>query len=105
MSVKTSDGRMLNKEKIKGISSLTELPHKFLEAAYRVGIDSNEIKRSGTYLYIDNSVVLSKINEYFKGKLEIMDTKDALKRYPWLRDYYWKLIDVDEDKYTKMVDD
>lgn len=92
------------RSKFKGVSSLTELPHKILKAAVKVGIDSDEKDRSGSYLMIDHSVVMAKVNEYFKGKLEIMDTKDALKKYDWLEDYFWKLIDRGKDEYTKKAD-
>ena len=26
--------------------------------------------------------------------------KEALKKYEWAREYYWKLVSVDADKYT-----
>ncbi len=93
------------KKKKEEISSLTELPHKILEAAYRAGIDSDEKERSGTYMHIDHSAVIAKVNEQFKGKIEIMDTGDALKKYTWLKDYYWKLVDVDKDEYTRKAED
>jgi len=89
----------------KKVSSLTELPHGILEAAYKSGIDAREEERSGTYMYVDHSRVLSHINERFKGKLELLDTTEALKKYSWLEDYYWGLIDADKDEYTRRVDE
>ena len=32
--------------------------------------------------------------------LEIMDINDALEKYDWLKDYYFKLVQPDADKYT-----
>jgi Fe-S cluster assembly scaffold protein SufB len=32
-----------------------------------------------------------------------MDTKTALQKYPWLKDYMWKLVGKDKDEYTKKV--
>ncbi|RLI95445.1 MAG: SufD family Fe-S cluster assembly protein [Candidatus Altiarchaeales archaeon] len=34
-----------------------------------------------------------------------MDTCDALMKYKWLRNYVWKLVDKDEDEYTKKADE
>ncbi|OYT53288.1 MAG: hypothetical protein B6U72_06275 [Candidatus Altiarchaeales archaeon ex4484_2] len=34
-----------------------------------------------------------------------MDTTEALKKYSWLEDYYWGLIDADKDEYTRRVDE
>jgi len=61
------------------------------------GIDPEETGRSGTYLQKDTSVLHACSRQ--EG-LEIMPIKEALERYPWVEDYYWKLIDVDTDKYT-----
>ena len=38
-----------------------------------------------------------------KVKLELMDIKAALKKYPWLEDYSWKLVSKDKDDFTKKV--
>jgi Fe-S cluster assembly scaffold protein SufB len=32
--------------------------------------------------------------------LEVIPIKEALEKYDWVRDYYWKLVAVDTDKYT-----
>ena len=83
--------------------ALTEIPHKILEEAYKGGIDPNEETRSGTLLHIDQATIYSKVNDFFKGKIEIMDTKDALQQYSWLNEYRWRLIEKDKDKFTKKV--
>lgn len=54
-------------------------------------------QRSGTFLQIDHSVVHSKALE--EG-LEVMASTEALKRYPWLSDYWWRAVAVDADKFT-----
>lgn len=84
-------------------SELTEIPHKILEEAYKAGIEKDEKSRSGTLMHIDQATVYSKVNEAFKDKLEIMDTKVALHRFPWLEDHMWKLVDKDKDEFTKRV--
>jgi hypothetical protein len=67
-------------------SELTKIPHKILEEAYKSGIEKDEESRSGTLMHVDQSTIYSKVNEAFKDKLEIMDTKQALRRYHWLED-------------------
>jgi len=47
--------------------------------------------------------VAAKVNELYEGKIELMDVKAALKKYPWLEDYRWKLISKDKDEFTKKV--
>ncbi|MFW6117195.1 MAG: SufB/SufD family protein [Thermoproteota archaeon] len=84
-------------------NTLTRVPHKILEEAYKVGVDVEDENRSGTLLHVDRDTVYSKVNEYFEGKIELMDTKRALKKYPWLKSYRWKLIDEEKDKFTKRV--
>jgi Fe-S cluster assembly scaffold protein SufB len=30
-----------------------------------------------------------------------MDTREAMKKYAWLKDYMWKIVDKDKDEFTK----
>ena len=52
---------------------------------------------------MNQETVAAKVNELYEGKLELMDIKAALKKYPWLQDYMWKLVSKDKDEYTKKV--
>lgn len=54
-------------------------------------------QRSGTFLQIDQSVVHSKAEQ--EG-LEVMSIQGALERYPWVSDYWWRLVSPDADKFT-----
>jgi hypothetical protein len=67
-----------------------------------VGVDVGQIK-SGTYFQLDHSVLLSQLASKIKG-LELMSTDLALDKYEWLRDYYWKAVSVEQDKYTAMAE-
>ncbi|MHA1403033.1 MAG: SufB/SufD family protein [Candidatus Helarchaeota archaeon] len=87
------------------ISKLQELPHEILEAAYKTGIDGETKGRAGTFFHLDQSTVYSKINETFENKLEMMDLKDALAKYEWLKNYQWNLVDPDKDAFTQKVSD
>jgi hypothetical protein len=72
--------------------------------ARNVGIEPVGDSRSGTYIQTDHNAAYTNINRIFKGKLEIMDIRDALERYKWLKDYFWKTVDKDKDEFTRQAD-
>jgi Fe-S cluster assembly scaffold protein SufB len=84
-------------------NELMKIPHKILEETYKAGMEAGDKDRSGTFYHVDQSTVYSKVNELFEGQIELMDTKSALKKYAWLGDYMWKLVDKDKDEYTRKV--
>lgn len=61
------------------------------------GVDAEERDRSGTYVQKDTAVIHAHSKQ--EG-LEVMPIKEALKQCDWVKDYYWKLVGVDTDKYT-----
>jgi Fe-S cluster assembly scaffold protein SufB len=84
------------------------VPHDYLEdlkvlseddqnRLLSAGVDVNEIDRSGTYVQKDSAVLHSHSKQ--EG-LEVIPIKEALEKYEWVQDYYWKLVAVDTDKYT-----
>lgn len=86
------------------IESLESLPQQAREAAVMAGINVKEEVRSGSYFQVDHSVVYERLNKIYEGRLEIMSTTDALKKYDWLEDYYWRAVPVDQDKYTAQAE-
>ena len=56
--------------------------------------------RAGTYFQIDDSILEEAVKSVYKGKVEIMSVKEALKTYSWLKKYYWRAVDPAMDKYT-----
>lgn len=84
-------------------NELTRIPHTILKEASKAGIDTSEDNRSGTLFHVDQSTIYSKVNEFFKGKIELMDTHDALQKYPWIKNYWWKLVDKEKDEFTRKV--
>ena len=80
-----------------------KVPHKILEETYKAGMEANEKDRSGTFYHVDQSTIYSKVNKLFEGKIELMDTKQALRKYKWLEDYMWKLVDREKDEFTRRV--
>lgn len=86
------------------IESLEGLPQQAQEAAVMSGISVREEVRSGSYVQVDHSVVYEQLNKIYEGKLEIMSTTEALQKYDWVEDYYWRAVPVDQDKYTAQVE-
>ena len=84
-------------------NSLTKLPHEILVEAQKIGLEVQEKNRSATFMHINQETVASKVNELYEGKLELMDIKTALQKYPWLEEYRWKLVKKDKDEYTRKV--
>jgi Fe-S cluster assembly scaffold protein SufB len=82
---------------------LTTLPHHLLKEAQKAGIDLNQAHRSSTFFHVDHQTLYSKVNAVFEGKIEVMDTKTALKNYPWVEKYRWALVDRDQDEVTQRV--
>ena len=80
------------------------LPKDILERALEVGVIPEENSRSATYFQLDHSVVSEAVEKFFEGKVEVMSTKEAFKRYDWFKEYWWRLIPADADKYTKLAE-
>jgi Fe-S cluster assembly scaffold protein SufB len=76
---------------------LRNLPSEEQQRLIMSGVDVNEKDRSGTYFQKDTAVVHCKSTQ--EG-IEVIPIRQALEEYDWVRDYYWKLVAVDADKYT-----
>ncbi|RJS75785.1 SufD family Fe-S cluster assembly protein [Candidatus Bathyarchaeota archaeon] len=92
------------KPKRWGSRSIAHLPEEFLKRASEVGIVSEENSRSATYFQVDHSVTAEIVQNLFQDKIEVMSTKKALKKYRWFKDYWWKLINADTDKFTALAE-
>lgn len=64
------------------------------------GVDPSQKQRSGTYLQIDHSVV--HYGSLYPG-LEVISTTEALKKYQWLDNYFWRVVSLDADEFTKQA--
>jgi Fe-S cluster assembly scaffold protein SufB len=67
------------------------------EQMLRAGVDLGAKNRSGTFIQKDLSVVHTSSSQ--EG-MEIMDIDQALEKYDWLHDYWWKALPEDMDEYT-----
>jgi Fe-S cluster assembly scaffold protein SufB len=77
--------------------ALRQLPPEEKERLLMAGIDVLGKNRTGTYFQKDTAVV--HCNAVQKG-IEVIPIRVALEKYDWVREYYWKLVAVDADKYT-----
>jgi Fe-S cluster assembly scaffold protein SufB len=82
------------------VENLRSLHTQIREAALLAGIDTEEADRAASYFQIDYSAIYQQIQQAYQGQIELMTTAEALNRYEWLRDYWWKAVEVDADKYT-----
>ncbi|UIJ38140.1 SufD family Fe-S cluster assembly protein [Desulfobaculum bizertense] len=62
------------------------------------GVDVNDDERAGSYLHMNHGSI--HCTSHQEG-LELMDIKDALKKFDGLPDYFWKLIDPEKDEFTR----
>lgn len=85
------------------IESLELLPELAKEAALMAGVDVEEKERSGSYVQMDHSVVYKKLSKLYEGKVELMSTNEAIEKYDWLEEYFWRIVQPDTDKYTAQV--
>ena len=83
------------------IQRLKDLSGEVKEKAISVGVDAEEACRSGSFFQMDHSVILSYA---YKSGLEVMSSTEALKKYDWLPDYWWRAVNVDADKYTAQAE-
>jgi hypothetical protein len=73
------------------------LPENEQQRLLMSGLDVTDKGRGGTYFQKDTTVVHCHSME--EG-IEVMPVTEALKKYDWVQEYFWKLVPVDQDKYT-----
>ncbi|MDP1553384.1 MAG: SufD family Fe-S cluster assembly protein, partial [Methanobacteriaceae archaeon] len=81
----------------ENVNRANEVPKKVQETLLKVGVDPDEKDRSGTFIQMDQSGVCASCDS---ESVEIMGMNIALDKYNWLKDYMWKAVAVDSDKYT-----
>ncbi|MGB9370322.1 MAG: SufD family Fe-S cluster assembly protein [Halobacteriota archaeon] len=79
------------------VQTLKMLPTNYQNQSLGVGVDASEDERSGSFFQLDTSVVYSKTSA---PNVEVLSVTEALDKYDWLKDYWWKAVAVDADKYT-----
>ncbi len=66
----------------------------------RVGLETDDSLRAGTFIQKDNSIVHCK--KITKG-VEMTGMANAVKQFPWLEKYMWSLITPEKDEFTESV--
>lgn len=84
------------------IQNLDELPEEYVKVLPHVGFDPKESQRSGSFFQLNCSTLFAKAKQ---AGLEIMSTVDALKKYNWLKNYWWKAVSVTADEYTMLTEE
>lgn len=80
------------------LDDLGDLSKKDKDTLLKVGVDTEETGRAGTFLQMDQSNVFT--NNSISNSVEIMNIGVALDKYHWLKDYMWNVVKPDADKYT-----
>jgi Fe-S cluster assembly scaffold protein SufB len=76
---------------------LCELPQEEQKRLIMAGLDVTQKARAGTFFQKDTSVI--HCHSAQEG-IEVLPVREALEHHDWIRNYYWKLVSVDADKYT-----
>jgi len=79
------------------IENLQTLDVDSKKTLLQVGVVPSQEGRSGSFILLDNAVAYSSLKD---KNVELTSTHKALEKYEWLKDYSWKLVQVDADKYT-----
>ncbi|WP_406662189.1 SufD family Fe-S cluster assembly protein [Methanolobus sp. ZRKC3] len=80
---------------------LEELSEEDQRTLLNVGFTPNEENRSGSLIMLDNAVSHTSLRD--KDAVELMSLNDAMKVHDWVKDYSWKLVKPDADKYNAMT--
>ncbi|AFV25064.1 SufBD protein [Methanolobus psychrophilus R15] len=80
--------------------NLTELTEEDKRTLLNVGFTPGEENRSGSLIMVDNKIAHTSLHD--SDAVELMSLSDAMKVHSWVKDYMWKLIKPDADKYTAM---
>lgn len=83
---------------------ISSLPKEILERILEVGVLPERENRAASFFQIDHSVIFRAVQSLFEDKVEIMSAREALEKYDWLKDYWWKIVNVDTDKYTALAE-
>lgn len=76
---------------------LCAIPADELEHLMMAGLDVTKKERGGTFFQKDTEVIHCQAPQ--EG-IEVLSIKKLLEEEDWIRDYYFKLVSVDADKYT-----
>jgi uncharacterized protein len=76
---------------------MCSLPEDDQQRMLMSGLDVTGKGRGGTYVQKDTTVIHC---HSMQDGVEVLPAKTALEKYDWVKDYFWKLVAPDQDKYT-----
>jgi Fe-S cluster assembly scaffold protein SufB len=80
----------------------SRLPPRAKNRMLEAGVTLDDTaQRSGTFIQMDNTPVHSSVSQ--EG-VEVLPVSQALERYDWVADYWWRAVAVDQDKYTASIE-
>jgi Fe-S cluster assembly scaffold protein SufB len=79
------------------VENIQDVPKKVKDTLLKVGVDTSENERAGSFLQMDQSNIYSDTSS---KSVELMGLEIALDKYDWLDQYMWKNVSPDADKYT-----
>lgn len=82
------------------VDTLKDLPAEDRTRLELAGLDVAEAERSGSFFQVDQEI--RHAHSGTEG-IEVLPIAEALVKYDWIQDYYWKAVDRDKDQYTKFV--
>jgi len=81
------------------IESIDDVSSEDQALVREVGFDTSQENVSGSFIQFDTESILADVLLTQEG-LEVLPMSQALEQYDWLKDYLWKAVPVDVDKYT-----
>ncbi|WP_340818544.1 SufD family Fe-S cluster assembly protein [Methanolobus sp. WCC4] len=90
----------LASEEEERADDLEELSEEDQRTLLNVGFTPSEDNRAGSFIMLNNAVTHSSLRD--DDVVELMSLRDAMKVHDWVKDYSWKLVEPDKDKYTAM---
>lgn len=79
------------------LDSLERLDVLDMERLVKTGIEITGRDRAGTFMQMDDSVVHCGVQQ---PGVEVLSTEEAVGKYDWMQEYYWKAMSPDADQYT-----
>ncbi len=83
--------------------ALSDLPDDMRSRMLDAGIVVDEaVGRSGTFVQVDHSTVHSSVNA---DTVEMLPIRQALEKYDWVSDLWWKAVPQETDAYTRSLEE
>lgn len=79
------------------IDSLEDVSKSTQDTLLKVGVDSEEKGRAGSFLQVGQSNIFQ---SSMTNDIELLNLQQALDKYNWVKDLMWTTVQADADKYT-----